>query len=374
MDIQIIPQALRKFFALLTVLSLLLAGIGVVGPDVKDTDIQNVIFFIGDGMGPNHLEKTKAETGAELAMDTFPLQGFSKTANYVGTTTDSAAGGTALATGIRTINGCIGVYPTDMFAYDSYPMNLTELFMEAGKKTGVVTSDSTAGATPASFSAHTDSRDNTKIITNQQLASGIDLIWGANSGHADAEKVEAAGYKFVDSYEDILALEEGDKSFAQFSNELWRAAGGESYPTLSLLTEAAINFLKNDDNGFFLMVEGAHIDKNSHKQNAEGTKEALLEFDRAVQAALDFAEENGNTLIVISADHETGNIKLKNGVYEFNSGSHSRQNVIVRVYGSEDMIEPGEVMKNREIPVRIARELGFGADVFPRTIKKAAAA
>ena len=122
------------------------------------------------------------------------------------------------------------------------------------------------------------------------------------------------------------------------------------------------------------MVEGAHIDKTPASRTPRARRKPFLSFDRAIQAALDFAEENSNTLIVISADHETGNIKLKNGVYEFNSGSHSRQNVIVRVYGSEDMIEPGEVMKNREIPVRIARELGFGADVFPRTIKKAAAA
>ena len=110
MDINLLPTLLKKFFAMLTVLSLLFAGIGGTGTETTETEIKNVIFFIGDGMGPNHLEKTKAETGEELFMDTLPVQGFSKTSNYIGGVTDSAAGATALACGIRTANGRVGVY------------------------------------------------------------------------------------------------------------------------------------------------------------------------------------------------------------------------------------------------------------------------
>ena len=371
MDINLLPTLLKKFFAMLTVLSLLFAGIGGTGTETTETEIKNVIFFIGDGMGPNHLEKTKAETGEELFMDTLPVQGFSKTSNYTGGVTDSAAGATALACGIRTANGRVGVYITDPFAYASYPMNLTELCMERGMKTGIVTSDSTAGATPAGFSAHVFQRKYTEDITKQQLASGIDLIWGLSTGLVTPEIVAETGYKYVESMEDILALEDGDKSFGQFTKELWRLAGGSSYPTLSQLTEAAIDLLKNE-NGFFLMVEGAHIDKHSHSNKAEEMKEALLEFDKAIQIATEFAMAEGNTLIVVTADHETGAIKYKNGAYEFTSGSHSGANVPLRVYGCNDFIKPGQAIKNREIPVRVAKALGFAESAFPRTIDAAA--
>ena len=104
-------------------------------------------------------------------METMPLRGQSKTRSSSSAVTDSAAGATALACGVRTTNGCIGVYPYDMFGWEAVPYNLTEIAMEKGMNTGVITTDSTTGATPASFSAHTSSRGNAEDIAAQQIAS-----------------------------------------------------------------------------------------------------------------------------------------------------------------------------------------------------------
>lgn len=365
-----ISQLIKKLLAMFTALSLLIAGIGlgVSEGELVETDIKNVIYLIGDGMGENHLEKTKAETGLDLYMETLPLRGQVQTNDYFGGVTDSAAAGTALACGVRTLSGSIGVYVTDLLAFESYPMNLSELAIELGMKTGIVVSDSTTGATPAAFSAHTNSRDNKNAITDQQLSSGIDIIWGANESVATVEKADALGYEYLDDYDDVLALTGDEKSFGQFTNNVWSLAGGESFPTLSLLTEKAIELLDNDD-GFFLMVEGAHIDKHSHSNNDADMIESLLEFDKAVEIAMDFAQENGNTLVVVTADHETGAIKNIDGSYQFTSGSHSNADVPLLVYGSEDFISQGEVIKNRDVPVRIAKELG-AENIFPRNIKK----
>ena len=172
-----------------TILSLILTfgtTVGTIIPattagsaDYFDGNIKNVIYLIGDGMGFNHLEKAKNERGISLTMDTFPLQGASMTRSHSNAVTDSAAGGTALSTGERTFNGGIGVYFSDSNAVFSYPKNITELCLERGMMTGVITSDETSGATPASFSAHESDRGNTEEITEDQLNSGINLIWGA---------------------------------------------------------------------------------------------------------------------------------------------------------------------------------------------------
>ena len=179
-----------------------------------DDNIKNVIYLIGDGMGFNHLEKTKLERETTLVMDTFEIQGSSMTRSFNKKVTDSAAGGTALATGIRTANGAVGVYNIDKKARYSYPKNLTELCMERGMLTGVVTTDATTGATPSSFSAHESDRDNTAELTADQFVSGINLIWGTANDVATRTDAEAAGYEYITTYSEMMALDEGSYSYA----------------------------------------------------------------------------------------------------------------------------------------------------------------
>ncbi|MBQ7115000.1 MAG: alkaline phosphatase [Clostridia bacterium] len=335
--------------------------------DYYGENIKNVIYLIGDGMGFYHLEKAKDERNIELVMDDFSIRGNSMTRSFSAAVTDSAAGGTALATGVRTTNGCIGVYPMDITATFSYPKNITELCMERGMLTGVITSDQTSGATPASFSAHSSDRGNKEDITDDQLRSSIDLIWGTENDLVSKSDARAHGYTYVTTYDEMMALEEGSRSFAHFTNDLWTLEQSDANtPTLEQMTKKAIDLLDDTDEGFFLMVEGAHIDKHSHSNDDAKMTEAVEAFDKAIEYALEYAKADGETLVVITADHETGAIvKNDDGTYSFTSGSHSAANVPVLIYGSNDIIQNGETLNNYEIPIRIAYALGFTEDEFP---------
>lgn len=367
--IQKIIAAILAFFT--AIASFFGISVSPKEPKAEEKSVTNVILLIGDGMGPLHLEKTKHDEGAELVMDTMPQQGFAMTYSATDEVTDSAAAGTALACGVKTYNHAIGYYwfedPENTHAEGSHPMNITELCMQNGMKTGIVTSDYTSGATPAAFSAHTSSRNNTDDIYAQQLASGIDLIWGKSEDYFTASQVEEAGYTYVDSIESMNAVGADEKSFGQFTASVYHTYNkNEATPTLSQMTESAVNILSQSDGGFFLMVEGAHIDKKSHDENESGMTEALCEFDNAVARALDFAEKDGHTLVVVTADHETGGIVLNDdGSYSFTQGSHSAADVPVRAYGPYDFIENGSVINNIEIPQRIAKALEFEEGSFP---------
>ncbi len=330
-------------------------------------NVKNVIYLIGDGMGPLHLEKAKQERSLSLAMDTFDYIGRSRTRSLSNAVTDSAAGGTALSSGVRTYNGAIGVYMYDPLHSVMQPKNITELCIEKGMMTGVITTDQTSGATPSAFSAHTFERGNTFDIDTQQMSSSIDLIWGCTSDYVTQEKCEENGFSFVKTYSEMMALPEGGRSFAQFDNDTWvtEQADAET-PTLSQMAEKAIDILDDTDDGFFIMIEGAHIDKHSHSNYDEGMAEALEEFDETVAYALEYAKNDGETLVVVTADHETGGIILNDdGSYSFTQGSHSAADVPLLVYGTDTFIEDGEVVDNIDISVRIAYSLGFTAEQFP---------
>ena len=165
-----------------------------VKPDTYKT-YKNVILMIGDGMGENHLNSSKLALGIEeLNMETMPVRGQSKTNSLFWMTTDSAAGASALACGIRNFNGMISTYGLDPLSVFANPKTVTEVAQDLGKATGVVTTDYTAGATPGAFSSHTYSRDNDVIITEQQLASDIDLIWGGFTGIINEEIATASAF------------------------------------------------------------------------------------------------------------------------------------------------------------------------------------
>ncbi len=342
-------------------------GFAFEAPIEEAEEIQNVIIMIGDGMGFNHLYATQEEYGIELDMLTrTEYQGKSITHSADFPITDSAAGGTALATGSKTCINRVGVYPLDPLQLIATPTNITEVAMEYGLSTGIVTSDSITGATPSDFSAHVNNRDKGKEIFAQQVVSDIDLIWGSIDSDVSQEACDENGKILVDSLSDVQALNLGDKSIGQFdSNTLWRGIDNGDNPTLSELTVEAINFLNQDEDGFFLMVEGAHIDKRSHDNDKEEAIIAVREFDRAVSKALDFAEKDGHTLVIITADHETGAVTKINGEYKWISGTHSCANVPLLVYGCDSFIENGEVVENIEIPERAVAFMTNNDVYFP---------
>jgi len=179
-----------------------------------DSNIKNVIFLIGDEMGYNHLEKTKLERNVTLTMDAFTIQGSSRTRSLTNDVTDSAAGGTALSCGIRTYNSGVGVYLLDPLDVFIHPINISELCRDNKMLTGVITTDETSGATPASFSAHATERYKSDDITEDQFNSGINLIWGTENSVATKEQAEKNGYEYITTYNEMMALKEGSKSFA----------------------------------------------------------------------------------------------------------------------------------------------------------------
>ena len=367
----------RSILALLLALLLVLTLTVPAFASEEDAapQIKNVIFMIGDGMGENHLLLAK-EKGYDLFMDKAPdLRGQSMTRSFSHRVTDSAAGATALACGVRNLNRGLGVYWFDPLGAFARPQSITEAAIARGMKTGIVTSDSTAGATPSGFSVHCPDRALAKEITRQQMQCDLDLIWGRKESEVSAEEAEKNGWTFVSTEDEMNALEPGTRSFGQFGDYTWRFEPPEGTPTLTEMSLKAISLLNADnENGFFLMIEGAHIDKMSHNKE-EGidaplkrmlAAEAVKCFDNAVRAAVDFARRDGHTLVVITADHETGDLYLENGEMTFHSAEHTGKNVPLFVYGADDLFAPGEAVENRSIPVRIAAKLGWDETELPK--------
>ncbi len=337
--------------------------------------IKSVIFMIGDGMGINHLRLAEQEGYTLFMEQNADLAGWSRTRSASSSVTDSAAGATALSCGVRIKNNQVCLFPDDTAAV---PRIITENAAMHGMRVGIVTTDKTTGATPAGFSSHTGSRDNAADISAQQLVSGFDLIWGEKTSAVTKSAVSANGFTYVADVSGMRSLTAGTRSFGQFASDCWKLTPAAGSPTLAEMTEKSISLLSADaPEGFFLMVEGAHIDKRSHSTKDSGAvvdypakradaAEAVAAFDRAVQIAAEYARQDGHTLVIVTADHETGNLYLEEetGEYTFHSGSHTGKDVPVFVYGAPDLFTEGQALDNRDFPNLIAARLGW-AERFP---------
>ncbi|MDR1734707.1 MAG: alkaline phosphatase [Oscillospiraceae bacterium] len=332
---------------------------------------KNVIIMIGDGMGFNSIAWAKEIENhpGDWVMETMPVTAQSETAAWMIPITDSAAGATALACGIRNIDGEVSVYPLDPFELLGTPKTILELAQERGKAVGVVTTDSTSGATPAAFSSHAEARSCEEEISTEQMAQGFNLIWGAPSDTITQERAEAAGLEYITNKTQMNALSGNEKSFAQFSwDDLSNTTNTNITPTLKEMTVKAIDILDDDSDGFVIMIEAAHIDKFSHGNNQVGMAHHVAEFDKAIEAAWDYAKQDGETLVLVTADHETGWISENNGTYQYNSDQHSWNNVPVFVSDPAFLLENGKAYQNRQIGTQLGRAIGLGADVFPTPV------
>lgn len=301
---------------------------------------KNVILFIGDGMGSTHrnlIRYVNVGPQGKLEMDTMPVAGRSQTFPHdpKAMVTDSAAGGTALATGVKTYNGAIGVDE------DGNPVrSVLELAARNGKATGLVTTSQVTDATPAAFGAHVADRGDQSRIARQFLESSRPQVilgggedrWlpaGTPGAFPDAPaedptekssgtegdliaKAKKLGYQYVTDTAGLKAAK-GDKILGLFANEeMFQQAPegkGDVYaPRVSLrdMTAKAISTLSRDDDGFFLMVEEEGIDEMAHKANATQVPKAGKNLDEAVGVAKRYAAARGDTLVIVVADHETG--------------------------------------------------------------------
>lgn len=341
--------------AALLLVSLIFASMGIARAvkidNIADIDYQgeklNVILMIGDGMGFNHLKAAEARYG-ELFMQSAEIKGqvttFSR--NIFGPT-DSAAAATALATGVKTDNGNVGQY------LGKAKQSTTELAISLGMATAILATEGVDGATPAGFSAHTDSRTDLDGILDDQLKSKVDIFMGSNIERYSSlsEKIEKSGYSFAD---DMSKLDmNDDKIFASFE-EIPLEDGGATKPTLAALATLALGKISQNSNGFFMMIEESHIDKCSHDNDIDGAVMHVKAYDNAIKAVVEYAEKIGNTIVIVTADHETGGLQyngesgseLNDGMYT--RGEHSSANVPYFVFGNIDF-DFSSVMDNTQI-------------------------
>jgi alkaline phosphatase len=310
---------------------------------------RNVILLIGDGMGQAHrfaAQLLAAGRNGRLAMDRLPYAGQMATLSGDATSfvTDSAAAATAIATGVKTLNGSVSI---DLKGQEQ--MTILELARDSGRAVGLVSTCQITDATPAAFAAHVPHRADQSEVARQYIErTRVDVILGGGAAHwyphgAALPRALTAGVpgRGIGSDGDVVALArqlgyEFVTDAAALSANLDRRSGEPAGPLLGLfaaqeffvqtaegfganydppvaladLTSAAIEILAQNRNGFFLMVEESAIDRMAHRNNAPLTLKGVLELDRAVQVALAFASRVPDTLIIVTADHECGGLAV----------------------------------------------------------------
>lgn len=324
---------------------------------------KHVILFIGDGMGFEHVRAGGLFlNGAEgtLSFEAFPHTA-EMTTHSVSGVTDSAAAATALATGVKVQNGVISMaVPGD--ERDLY--TLLEYARDSALSTGLVTTTAITHATPAAFGAHNYSRDDQANIANDYLYQTVPNLLFGGAGKMTVNEALNAGYQVVPDRYGLLSMntESIPPSASWISGQFapehipFEGEGLPGQPHLSEMTAAALNILDNDPDGLFLVVEGGRIDHASHANNASFMVGEVAEFSRAVQAALEWAKTHPSTLIVVTADHETGGLQVLNGNGQgsvpsvtWSSSGHTGGNVPVYIEGAfEGDLPP--VIDNTEIP------------------------
>lgn len=329
---------------------------------------KNIIFLIGDGMGVAQVFAGITGNGGMLNLMNMKHIGFSRTESADNYVTDSAAGGTALACGVKTYNGAIGLGPDS-----SRITSMLELSEQHGKATGLVATSAITHATPASFIAHVKKRSQYEDIALHFLETEIDIFIGGGKKHFTERKdgrnivteLEAKNYRIFDNLEDAAGVNSGNIGILTAPEHNGPAT--ERGDMLEKSTEKAINVLKNNGGkkGFFLMVEGSQIDWGGHQNDAGFIVTEMLDFDRAIAKALEFAVKDRNTLVVVTADHETGGMSIvdgdmKKGEIKTQYGTSSHSAVMVPVFAFGPGAEEFQgIYENVEVFKKMKSLFGF---------------
>ncbi len=327
----------------------------------KGKKVKNVIFMIGDGTGLSQWSVGWVANGGALNIDNMPVAGYSNTTCTDKLVTDSCAGGTALAIGEKTKYGYIGCNE----AGEPVESNLQYAKRVKGMKTGVTVTCRINDATPADFCIHGTSRKDEEGLAAQYVDANVDFISGGGThfwnqrsdGRNLIEEMKAKGYTFVDKLEDIAGAQ-GDK-FLGLYDEYDLKPALDRGPILMESTMKAIQMLDNKK-GFFLMVEGSQIDDWCHRNKVGYVCEELFDFDKVIGAVLEWAQKDGQTLVVVTADHNTGGLTLLKGSIKdrevkvhFSTSGHDGIVVPVFAYGPgaeafagwHDNAEIGQIVK-----------------------------
>jgi len=333
----------------------------------KSNQPKNIILMIGDGMGVSQIYAGMTVSEQPLVFEQFKHIGFQKTYSKDSYITDSGASGTALATGEKTNTGHISLTPEG----DTLT-TILELAEKNGLSTGLVSTSSILHATPAAFIAHNKDRNDYASLARDFMKTDVDVFIGGGydqfgnreDGLNLVEQLKAKDYQVLRDMKEIQSVSEGKLAgfTADGHNPKYSEGRGDMLPKA---TETALNILDNNSQGFFLMVEGSQIDWGGHANDTDYILNELLDFNRAVEKALAFARKNPNTLLIVTADHETGGMGLNGGDMKkqqveasYTTGGHT--GVMVPVFA----IGPGSehfqgIYDNTEVFKKMKKLYGF---------------
>ena len=328
---------------------------------------RKVILMIGDGMGIAQAYAAWTVNHGFLNMFSCPFTGLCLTSSAGDYITDSAAGATAFATGEKTKNGYLSMDTA------GHPLTtIVEIAEQRRLATGLVATSALTHATPAAFVSHQMGRNDYENIAADFLKTDVDVLIGGGADHFRKRKdgKDLTAELARKGYALAFSIEEADKVTA---GKLAAFTAAEHTPKFSegrgnmlpRAVEIALRLLSQDKNGFFLMVEGSQIDWGNHANDADYVINETMDFDRAVGVALDFARKDGNTLLVILADHESGGLTITGGNVKnaevkthFSTHDHTPVPVPVYAYGPGAEKFTG-VYENTEVFRKIKSFLGI---------------
>ncbi|MFA6955987.1 MAG: alkaline phosphatase [Thermoanaerobaculia bacterium] len=336
-------------------------------PRVDAPRAKNLILIIGDGMGTTQVTAGRVAlrgAGGILWLQTLPSGALVRTQSASSLVPDSAAAGTALATGVRVANGAVSIDPSGR------PLKtLFERAREQGLAAGLITTTDIADATPAAFSAHVSSRKDELEIARQQATGGMEVLLGCGP-----EKFlpRSRGGERKDGVDLVDALRKSGYAVTLDPAALAPSGSGRllglfaeaNRPPLPTLTKSALETLSHDPDGFVLLVENEEIDSASHNHQLGRLIRGMAELDEAVRVALEFAKADGNTLVVVTADHESGGMELVDSKTEgtlgvrWATGNHTAQPVPLYAWGPGAASFGGEI-DNTEVHALLAKALGL---------------
>jgi alkaline phosphatase len=327
-------------------------------------EIKNIILLIGDGMGTDQVYAAISTSNNKLNLERAKYIGFSKTYSANNYITDSGAGGTAISSGIKTNNYSVGV--------DTSGNSCKSILVyaeEHNKSTGLVTTCDLTHATPASFVAHNKSRHESNDIALDFLDVEVDVLIGGGKHRFDSLGITGSlidkGYKVTDKLSSIIEKDEIPLACFVSSKHPKSIIEGRDPDYLKDAVEIALKKLSKNREGFFLMVEGSQIDWGGHANDLNFVISETIDFDRAVGAAFDFADKNPGTLVVATADHETGGLTIVGGDLDsnkisghFSTSGHSSVMVPIFAYGAgaENF---SHIMENTDIFKKMMKAFGF---------------
>ena len=328
---------------------------------------KNIILMIGDGMGVSQIYAGITANHGHLNIEEFENIGFSKTYSASDYITDSGAGGTAISIGKKTYNHAIGVDA------DTIPhKTILEYAEDYDKATGLVATSAITHATPAAFIAHKPSRYMYEEIAEDFLKTDIEVFIGGGLNHFNKREdnldltvaLKSNGYQLVYDLKGLKKIKSGKLAGLVYEDAppKYSKGRGDMLPDASV---KAIELLSQDEDGFFLMIEGSQIDWAGHDNDTKYIVDEMLDFDRTIGKVLEFAKKDGNTLVIVTADHETGGMGINEGDFAkgkvkagYTTGGHTGVMVPVFAFGPGSDKFRG-IYENTELFNKMMNAFGF---------------